>query len=111
MSQTKLLLIDDERPLLMNVKEILELEGFEVVTGSNGFEGLAQFEKEKPDFVFYLCGVDILSTDKFGKLNISLAACKIRDIFVFELCKRHCVLYESIEANAAGSRATKKREY
>jgi acetoin utilization deacetylase AcuC-like enzyme len=49
------------------------------------------FKKHQPDFVFYLCGVDILSTDKFGKLNISLAACKIRDIFVFELCKKHHV--------------------
>jgi acetoin utilization deacetylase AcuC-like enzyme len=45
------------------------------------------FKKHEPDFVFYLCGVDILSTDKFGKLNISLAACKLRDTFVFELCK------------------------
>jgi len=52
---------------------------------------LEVFIKHEPDFVFYLCGVDILSTDKFGKLNISLAACKIRDIFVFELCKNHHV--------------------
>ena len=52
---------------------------------------LEVFIKHEPDFVFYLCGVDILSTDKFGKLNISLAACKIRDIFVFELCKKHHV--------------------
>jgi len=47
----------------------------------------AIIKKHEPDFVFYLCGVDILSTDKFGKLNISLSACKQRDIFVFELCK------------------------
>jgi len=47
----------------------------------------AIIKKHEPDFVLYLCGVDILSTDKFGKLNISLSACKQRDIFVFELCK------------------------
>lgn len=52
---------------------------------------LEVFIKHEPDFVFYLCGVDILSTDKFGKLNISLAACKQRDVFVFELCKKHKV--------------------
>ena len=51
----------------------------------------AIFKKHEPDFVFYLCGVDILSTDKFGKLNISSEACKLRDIFVFELCKNHHV--------------------
>ncbi|MES2656942.1 MAG: histone deacetylase [Bacteroidota bacterium] len=44
-------------------------------------------QKHRPDFIFYLCGVDILATDKFGKLNISTEACKQRDVFVFELCK------------------------
>lgn len=36
----------------------------------------------KPDFAFYLAGVDILDTDKFGKLKVSMEACKIRDSFV-----------------------------
>lgn len=36
----------------------------------------------RPDFAFYLSGVDILSTDKFGKLNISLEGCKQRDEYV-----------------------------
>lgn len=44
-------------------------------------------KKHRPDFIFYLCGVDILATDKFGKLNISKEACKQRDVLVFELCK------------------------
>jgi acetoin utilization deacetylase AcuC-like enzyme len=43
----------------------------------------------KPDFVFYLSGVDILSTDKFGKLKISMEGCKQRDIMVFSLLKQH----------------------
>ncbi len=33
----------------------------------------------KPDFGFYLAGVDILATDKFGKLKVSLEGCKERD--------------------------------
>jgi acetoin utilization deacetylase AcuC-like enzyme len=41
---------------------------------------LAAFE---PDFCFYLSGVDILSTDKFGKLQISMEGCKERDRLVF----------------------------
>ena len=36
----------------------------------------------KPDFAFYLAGVDVLSTDKFGKLKLSMEACKQRDLFV-----------------------------
>ena len=41
----------------------------------------------KPDFVFYLAGVDILSTDKFGKLKVSIEACKQRDAYVFTQLK------------------------
>jgi acetoin utilization deacetylase AcuC-like enzyme len=46
-------------------------------------------EQEKPDFVFYLAGVDILETDKLGRLSVSLADCKQRDRFVFSLFKQH----------------------
>lgn len=44
-------------------------------------------EKFKPDFAFFLSGVDILDTDKFGKLKVSLAGCRQRDEFVFSLLK------------------------
>jgi acetoin utilization deacetylase AcuC-like enzyme len=44
-------------------------------------------DKEYPDFAFFLSGVDILSTDRFGKLNVSLEGCKQRDKFVFEQLK------------------------
>jgi acetoin utilization deacetylase AcuC-like enzyme len=37
----------------------------------------------KPDFAFYLSGVDILNTDKFGRLNITLSGCRQRDEMVF----------------------------
>ncbi len=41
----------------------------------------------KPAFAFYLSGIDILNTDKFGKLNISLQGCKERDRMVFSTLK------------------------
>lgn len=43
-------------------------------------------ESEQPDFIYYLCGVDVLSTDKLGKLGMSLAGCKERDRFVLQTC-------------------------
>jgi acetoin utilization deacetylase AcuC-like enzyme len=46
-------------------------------------------ETVKPDFAFYLAGVDILNTDKFGKLHVSIEACKQRDEFVFTQLKKH----------------------
>lgn len=38
----------------------------------------------KPDIAFYLSGVDILETDKFGKLKISMQGCYRRDEYVFQ---------------------------
>lgn len=46
-------------------------------------------ETVKPDFIFYLSGVDILATDKLGKLGCSIDGCKARDKFVLELCREH----------------------
>ena len=53
-------------------------------------ETLPQLIKSvQPDFAFYLSGVDILSTDQFGKLNVSIEACKQRDELVFNLLKKN----------------------
>lgn len=46
-------------------------------------------EQQKPDFIFYLSGVDVLATDKLGKLALSKEACRARDQFVFEQCIKH----------------------
>ena len=43
----------------------------------------------KPDFVFYLSGVDILETDKFGKLKVTMDGCRKRDEIVFSEMKKH----------------------
>lgn len=42
-------------------------------------------EDRKPDIVFYLSGVDILETDRFGKLKITMAGCRERDLTVFRM--------------------------
>ncbi|HSN62077.1 MAG TPA: histone deacetylase, partial [Ferruginibacter sp.] len=41
----------------------------------------------KPGFAFYLSGVDILDTDKFGKLKVTMAGCRQRDEIVFSKLK------------------------
>ena len=46
-------------------------------------------ESVKPDFAFYLSGVDILETDRFGKFKVSLAGCKKRDEIVFSTLKKY----------------------
>lgn len=43
-------------------------------------------QNEKPDFIFYLSGVDILATDQLGKLGCTTTGCKERDRFVLQTC-------------------------
>ncbi|MES3018896.1 MAG: histone deacetylase [Bacteroidota bacterium] len=45
----------------------------------------------QPDFIFYLSGVDVLSTDKLGKLNLSLQECMERDQVVLKLCHKSAI--------------------
>ena len=42
--------------------------------------------EERPDFIFYLCGVDVIATDKLGTLGLSQEGCRQRDAFVLETC-------------------------
>ncbi|WP_424492999.1 histone deacetylase family protein [Salinimicrobium sp. GXAS 041] len=42
--------------------------------------------QERPDFIFYQSGVDILATDKLGKLGCTVKGCKERDRFVLQTC-------------------------
>ncbi len=46
-------------------------------------------DQVQPDVVFYLSGVDILETDRLGRLRISRAGCRERDKFVFETCRKN----------------------
>lgn len=46
-------------------------------------------DKTEPDFIFYLSGVDVLATDKLGRLSMTIAGCKERDRIVLQACKQH----------------------
>ena len=48
-------------------------------------------QKVQPDFVFYLCGVDVIAQDKLGRLGLSVAGCKQRDEMVLQWCRRHAL--------------------
>lgn len=45
------------------------------------------FSSVKPDFVFYQAGVDILETDKLGRLKVTPAGCERRDRMIFRYCQ------------------------
>ncbi len=49
----------------------------------------ALLDRVEPDFVFFQSGVDVLHTDKLGKLGLTLAGCKERDRLVLAACRQH----------------------
>ncbi len=42
-----------------------------------------------PDFVFFQSGVDVLETDKLGRLGLTRRGCMERDRYVLDTCKKH----------------------
>lgn len=46
-------------------------------------------DEVQPDLVFYLSGVDVLESDRLGRLHLSIQGCKERDRFVFQTCKQN----------------------
>jgi len=49
------------------------------------------FDSFQPDFICFQSGVDVLATDKLGRLGMTLDGCKARDRMVLELCHRNKV--------------------
>lgn len=43
----------------------------------------------EPNFIFFQSGVDIINTDKLGRLGVSINGCKMRDQLVLSLCKEN----------------------
>ncbi len=40
-----------------------------------------------PDVVFYLSGVDVIASDKLGRLELTIEGCRMRDEYVLKQCK------------------------
>jgi UDP-3-O-[3-hydroxymyristoyl] N-acetylglucosamine deacetylase len=72
---SKILIIDDEKDILNTLSSILEDEGFAVSKAMDGKEGLAIFDKEKPDIVLLdvwmpeLDGIQVLKRIKKKNKN------------------------------------------
>ncbi len=49
------------------------------------------FNEFSPDFVYYQSGVDVLRSDKLGRLGMSIDGCRKRDHLVLNKCYSHSV--------------------
>jgi acetoin utilization deacetylase AcuC-like enzyme len=61
----------------------------------------------KPEIVLYLSGVDILETDKLGRLAITKKGCKERDEFVLNYCKTNQI---PVAVSMGGGYSTKIKD-
>jgi CheY-like chemotaxis protein len=62
-----ILVIEDSAAMREELTEILRLEGFRVVAGCDGLEGMALAQREHPDLI--LCDVTMPNLDGFGTLR------------------------------------------
>jgi acetoin utilization deacetylase AcuC-like enzyme len=46
-------------------------------------------DQHRPEIIFYQAGVDILTTDRLGRLSVSREGCRKRDKYVMEICKKN----------------------
>jgi CheY-like chemotaxis protein len=79
----RILLVDDNRALVLAAERVLQKEGFDVLTASNGQDGLKKAQTGKPDLIV----LDILMPDMNGyevcrKLQDNPDTCGIPVIFL-----------------------------
>lgn len=60
----KILIVEDNGPVMDNLREIMMLNGYQVVTAVNGREGVAMAIKELPDLI--LCDIMMPELDGYG---------------------------------------------
>lgn len=63
----KVLIIEDEKILRQNLRDILDLEGYEVKVAPNGMDGIELYNIEQPDLV--LCDIKMPKMDGFDVLK------------------------------------------
>lgn len=65
---SSILIIEDNQDIRENIQEILELDGYEVITAADGKEGVKQAVDKHPDLI--LCDIMMPELDGYGVLHI-----------------------------------------
>lgn len=65
---SRILIIEDNQDIRENIQEILELDGYDVITAGDGKEGVKQAIETHPDLI--LCDIMMPELDGYGVLHI-----------------------------------------
>ena len=86
MRDKKILLIDDEKNILLMIKNRLRAHGFDVITASSGSEGLEKARKEAPDLI--VLDVIMPNMDGFQACRKMKKSPELKDIPVIMLTSK-----------------------
>jgi DNA-binding response OmpR family regulator len=64
----KILVIEDNKAVIENIEEILDMAGYQVFTANNGMEGVDQAIKQGPDLI--ICDIMMPELDGYGVLHL-----------------------------------------
>ncbi len=65
----KILIVDDDADFVASVREVLELQGYEVLTAGSGQEGLKRTQAERPDLII----LDVMMENEWAGYEINQA--------------------------------------
>ncbi|HOP29622.1 MAG TPA: response regulator [Spirochaetota bacterium] len=99
MSESRILVIDDDPDILEALSIILKSENYIVITAMDGQEGIAKFKSEKPDLV--LCDMMMERIDAGAKVAESIRA-ENKDIPIYLLSSIGSVTDINIDINDKG---------
>lgn len=74
----KILVVDDEKDILVTLQDLLEMEGYEVTCAYNGKSGLAKFYEMKPDLIMTdmmmpgMSGLELIHTIRGGTTQANI---------------------------------------
>lgn len=82
----KILLVDDEQDLVSSLAGLLQDNGYDVVSASNGLEGLKKAEEDRPDLI--LLDIMMPKVDGYEVLRTLKISADISDIPVIMISAR-----------------------
>src|SRR4029078_6416285 len=94
----RILVVDDEQGIRAALGQLLEYEGYDVRTASNAADGIAEYQKWKPNLVF----MDV----KMAGMECMEAAKKIRELdpaATVVMISGHATIRTAVEATQLGA--------
>jgi len=94
----KILVVDDEKDVLVLLKDFFQARSYEVVTASNGKDALKTFDAESPDII--LCDIKMPVMDGFEFLKELRTTRKWTPVIMISALNEHLNVMKAYEFEA-----------